>query len=252
MVLKCKDTKLACSFFNTNMTKKMFNPRNLLTYITFTAALIVSGCDLKVKPIEGGKEIAQEVERHKIKRLTQNDILAAAQKAGDSVVVVAQQQLDARLQAGMHQGGIATAMDYCQPENYTEVQDLAHKFGGTSQRTGTRLRNPQNKPDATVAAILTKYEQGELKEPQVVALNQTELLYTSPIYIRNQNCLQCHGTVGKEISASDYEQIKQKYPNDAAVNYKEGELRGIWYITFNKKELVTYLNDQPKKSRRPR
>ncbi|WP_242926217.1 Tll0287-like domain-containing protein [Pontibacter vulgaris] len=228
----------------------MFKPRNLLTYITFTAALIVSGCDVKVKPIEGGKEIARELERHKIKRLTQKDILAAAQKAGDSVVTVAQQQLDAKLQAGLQQGGVATAIPYCQPENYTEVQELAHKFGGTPHRTGTRLRNPQNKPDATIAAILAKYEKGQLKEPQVVALNQNELLYTSPIYIRNQNCLQCHGTVGNEITSAAYEKIKQKYPADAAINYKLGELRGMWHITFNKKELVTFLNDQPKKRRR--
>ncbi|MFD2246795.1 c-type heme family protein [Pontibacter ruber] len=234
------------------MAKKMFNCRTFLISITFLGASIVSGCDLKVKPIEGGKEIAQEVERHKIKRLTQNDILKAAQKAGDSVVVVAQQELDARLQEELQKGGVAAAMAYCQPENYEAVNALEEKFGATAQRTGTRLRNPANKAGGQAAAILAQYEKGALKEPQVVALNNEELLYTSPIYIRNQNCLNCHGTIGQNIAAADYEKIKQKYPTDAATGYQTGELRGMWHITFRKKEFIAYLNDQPKKSRRRR
>jgi hypothetical protein len=252
MVLKYKDTKLACSFFNTNLAKKMFNCRTFLLTITFLAALLVSGCEVKVKPIEGGKQIAQELERHKIKRLTQADILQAAQKAGDSLVAVAQQQLDAKLQEELAKGGVATAMAYCQPENYETVNALEEKFGATARRTSNKLRNPANKAGGKAASILQQYNTGRLQQPQVVALNNEELLYTSPIYIRNQNCLNCHGVVGQDVAAKDNELIKQKYPADAATGYKAGELRGMWHITFNKHEFVTYLNDQPKKRRKPK
>ena len=86
----------------------------------------------------------------------------------------------------------------------------------------------------------------------MVAINQEELLYTAPIYIRNESCLQCHGSPGQEIAETDYALVKEKYPNDQAINYKKGDLIGMWHITFNKMDLVAYLNDQPKKSRRPR
>lgn len=230
----------------------MFNYRSLSAPITLLLVLIVSGCEVKVKPIEGGKEIAQELERRKIKRLTQQDILNAALKAGDSVVVVAQQLLDTRLAEQLAAGGVAAALPYCQPENYAEVEALQHTFGGIARRTGTRLRNPQNQPSAPVAAALERYSSKPEQKPQVVALNERELLYTAPIYIRNGHCLSCHGTPGQDLTEADYTLIQQKYPEDKAIHYKAGELRGMWHITFDKMDLVAYLNDQPKKSRRRR
>jgi hypothetical protein len=230
----------------------MFKAHSLSVFITLTVALIVSGCEVKVKPIEGGKEIAQELERHKIKRLTQEDIQNAARKHGDSIVVVAQQLLDARLAEQLAQGGVAAAIPYCQPENYEEVEALQDKFGAMTRRLSSRPRNPQNKPDAAMADLLTRYSKSQVQGSQLEALNQDELRYTTPIYIRNENCLRCHGTPGQEIATADYALIKEKYPDDQAINYKTGDLVGIWHITFDKMDLVAYLNDQPKKSRRKR
>lgn len=230
----------------------MFNRRSLPAIITLIVVLIVSGCDVKVKPIEGGKEIAQELERHKIKRLTQKDILNAALKHGDSVVVVAQQLQDARLAEHLAQGGVAAAMPYCQPENFEEVEELQHKFGAISRRFSARPRNPQNQPDAATAQTLARYSSGQEHGAKIEALNQEELLYTRPIYVRSESCLSCHGTPGQEIAGTDYALIKEKYPNDQATGYKKGDLIGVWYLTFDKMDLVAYLNDQPKKSRRPR
>lgn len=215
-------------------------------------ALIVSGCDVKVKPIEGGKEIAQELERHKIKRLTQQDILDAALKHGDSIVVVAQRLQQTRLNEHLAQGGVAAAMPYCQPENFEEVETLQDKFGAISRRYSERPRNPQNKPDAATAQLLAGYSKGQERGSTVEALSQNEIRYTSPIYLRDQNCLSCHGTVDQQVREADYALIKQKYPQDQATSYQQGDLMGVWQLTFDKMDLVAYLNDQPKKSRRPR
>ncbi|WP_018476302.1 Tll0287-like domain-containing protein [Pontibacter roseus] len=207
---------------------------------------------MKIKPIEGGKEIAQEAERHKVKRLTQQDILNAARKAGDSVVALATQQWDARLIEQLTQGGVAAAMPHCQPENYEEVEALQHKYGAISRRVSGRPRNPQNQLDAQVTTTLQRYTQSQSDSAEVVALNQEELLYTAPIYVRQENCLNCHGTPGKELAPADYTLIQEKYPKDQAINYKKGDLIGMWHITFDKADFVAFLNDQPKKSRRRR
>lgn len=230
----------------------MFNSRSLSAIITLSAALLVSGCDFKVKPIEGGKEIAQELERHKIKRLTQQDILDAALKHGDSVVAVAQRLHHTRIATEFEQGGVAAAIPYCQPENYEEVEALQDKFGAISRRFSARARNPQNKPAGATAQALARYGSGQERGSRVEALNQNQIHYTSPIFLSDESCLNCHGTVGQEISQTDYTLLKGKYPQGQATGYKLGDLMGMWELTFDKMDLVAYLNEQPKKSRRPK
>ncbi len=224
----------------------------MLTSITLAIAVIVSGCEVKVKPIEGGKEIAKELERHKIKRVTDRDFVAAARVAGDSIVKVAEQELEARLQAALQEGGISTALPYCVPENYPEVEALETTYGAVARRTSSRLRNPQNKTDENTAAMLARYESGDLKEAQALEPTGETLLYTATIHISSESCLRCHGTPGEELLTANAETIKQSYPSDEAIGYRMGELRGMWHITFDKKKFVAYLNDQPKKSRRKR
>lgn len=230
----------------------MFSQRIMLSAITLFVVYIVSGCDVKVKPIEGGKEIAAELERHKIKRVTHTQILEATRKAGDSIVTVATQEVGQLLQEKLKEGGVAAALPYCPPENFAAIKALEEKYGATAHRTSSKLRNPNNKPEEKIDFYLQQYEQDKLKEPQVLELSQQDLLYTAPIYIRSEACLRCHGTPGQEIAAQDYQLLQQNYPNDQATGYKMGELRGMWYIRFTKKGIVTDLNAQPKKSRKPK
>ncbi|TXK51308.1 DUF3365 domain-containing protein [Pontibacter qinzhouensis] len=225
----------------------MFHLPRILYYITLAAACIVSGCEVKVKPVEGGKEIAKELERRKIKRVTGAQIQEAALNAGDSIVAAAQYQMDLYLQQHLDSGGVAAAMAYCRPEQFEIVQAMEQKYGGTAGRTSLKLRNPANKAEGAVAVALQQYTEGQLQEPVLQELNREELLYTAPIYIRSESCLRCHGTPGKELSDADNELLKQQYPTDQATRYATGDLRGMWHIRFNKQTLVTDMTTQPKK-----
>jgi len=44
------------------------------------------------------------------------------------------------------------------------------------------------------------------------------------------NCLQCHGT---EISPAVSAKLTELYPQDKAVGYKEGDLRGAFVVVKN-------------------
>ena len=46
-------------------------------------------------------------------------------------------------------------------------------------------------------------------------------------------CLTCHGIVGETLLPENDEKIKTLYPEDKAVGYSEGDLRGVWSIMFN-------------------
>ena len=58
-----------------------------------------------------------------------------------------------------------------------------------------------------------------------------EIHFFKPILLQAM-CLNCHGSPGEHIQAPTLARIQQLYPNDRAVNFKEGDLRGVWHIIF--------------------
>ncbi|MDX5443824.1 MAG: DUF3365 domain-containing protein [Hymenobacteraceae bacterium] len=226
-----------------------------LLVVLSAAAGIVASCD--TKQIEGSKEIAAEIERHKVKRFTKDQIHTAAMQAGDSIVNLAQDEMVKLLHYGLESGGVEEAMEYCYPAKYPTVELLANYYGATVSRTSTQLRNPDNKPFAAADTVLQHYAAEAQKGavPATGKLTQTAddvLLYTRPITISNAVCLKCHGKVGEKIVATDYAAIKAKYPADEAVGYKEGEWRGMWQIRFPYKGLLNHLTQTGRKKSRRR
>ena len=55
--------------------------------------------------------------------------------------------------------------------------------------------------------------------------------YYAPILFEKK-CLMCHGTVDRELTKKADSIIKSFYPNDLATGFSEGDLRGIWSISF--------------------
>ncbi|ADV46193.1 Tll0287-like domain-containing protein [Nitratifractor salsuginis] len=97
------------------------------------------------------------------------------------------------------------------------------------RRTALKYRNPDNKPDATDVKVMEQMEAaakaGKLeKKPVVVKVGETERVYV-PL-IAQKACLKCHGPVEK-IDPKVKETIAKHYPDDKAVGFHEGDLRGV-------------------------
>ncbi|MBK6391451.1 MAG: hypothetical protein IPF70_12915 [Saprospiraceae bacterium] len=45
----------------------------------------------------------------------------------------------------------------------------------------------------------------------------------------------CHGSKSADIAPAVRDQLQTKLPLDMAYDYKVGDLRGMWHITFEKK-----------------
>ena len=88
--------------------------------------------------------------------------------------------------------------------------------------------------------ILVKMSSSNPMKPVLVSENG-QMVYYKPIKIAMPACLNCHGSAGKEIDTKTLEIITQKYPDDMATGYKEGDLRGLWKITFLKNNVVNSL-----------
>ncbi|NNK21683.1 MAG: DUF3365 domain-containing protein, partial [Flavobacteriaceae bacterium] len=69
--------------------------------------------------------------------------------------------------------------------------------------------------------------------PILKEMANDEVYYYSPI-TTNAMCLQCHGTPDKEIQQPVQLALKNYYPEDKAVGYVDGEVRGMWKIQFVK------------------
>jgi len=151
---------------------------------------------------------------------------------GDTISNLVQKVLLANVMQAMKSGGPGFAVTYCNEKAMPLTDSLAKAHNCVIQRVSDKYRNPSNKLSETDAEVFTAMN-ASLKP--VLLSENGYLIYYKPIKIAMPACLTCHGTEGKELDAKTAEIIRQKYPNDLATGYKEGDLRGFWKITFQGK-----------------
>lgn len=146
-------------------------------------------------------------------------------------------ELSTTLTNKMKSGGLVEAVEFCNVAALPITQKMSDTHGVSIKRTSLKIRNPLNKPSENEILILkefqSKLDSGVLVEP-VVKLNENDIPnYYAPIFVE-MKCLVCHGTLNQELSQAADSIIKINYPNDLATSFKEGDLRGIWSISFSK------------------
>ena len=120
----------------------------------------------------------------------------------------------------------------------TTAQEMGKKYNATLpedssiRRTALKYRNPNNKPDATDVEVMEKLKADKtFDKPLVVDMGDSFRVYKAlPV---KKPCLVCHGDT-KKMSSSMLETLKKNYPDDMAVNFKEGDFRGVIVSTIKK------------------
>ncbi len=197
---------------------------------------------------DAGKKVDKEqVDRMKksteVKKVSEAEIISKALEWGDELSQEAQATLMGALQKAIEERGAAGAVEFCNIEALPLTQSVAEKHGVSINRVSEMNRNPKNAPQAVESPLLEAYaynaEEGIQNAPNVQKLEDGEtLLFTKAIVIPGGLCLNCHGSVGEEIAQDTHEKIQSLYPDDKAVGYKVGDLRGMWSIRIPKKEVV--------------
>ncbi|MCB0560997.1 MAG: DUF3365 domain-containing protein [Lewinellaceae bacterium] len=145
--------------------------------------------------------------------------------------------LSGKLRSALQEEGVPGAVAYCNLVAYPLVDSLSQVHQATIRRTSLKIRNPKDKPTATELAVLETYhanaEKGASLLPGVVAIDQSTVAYYAPI-LTQELCLQCHGKIGETLKAEDYTLVKELYPEDEAIGYQSGDLRGMWSVTFRR------------------
>lgn len=187
-------------------------------YFVSVLALVLAGCsDTRRDPdaAAAGAEPAPEVQ-------------AAVAEIGEEAAQALRAGLLGRLTAAIQEGGPEAAIDVCAREALPLTDSIARAGAGDMavKRTALRLRNPANAPDALELAALQWFEEHDAERPSyLVQADGNGYRYNAPLRIA-AICTNCHGPADA-LSEGVRAALDRQYPDDAAVGYAEGELRGI-------------------------
>ncbi len=139
----------------------------------------------------------------------------------------------------MKAGGPVAAIEACQGAAPGIAADQSTAHGVTVGRTALLVRNPANAPDAWERKVLesfaAKIEAGAA--PDTVDFGEVveeggrkTFRYMKAIPMAAEPCMLCHGTELKpEIAA----EITKRYPQDKAVGFTPGKLRGAFTVKLS-------------------
>jgi hypothetical protein len=197
--------------------------------------MVVLACNSKHISDAEREKVKSEMKNRELKKLLDADILNEGKRKSAMLADSAQALLLAELQRVIAEQGIEEAIPYCHSNAYKLVADVAGENGTTIKRVSEKNRNPENTHDATELEILEAYtyaaEQNiALTEEVRFSEDKRYVLYTKPIRMQSALCLNCHGTIGKEVLPAVADKIASLYPDDKAIGYQLGELRGMWSI----------------------
>jgi hypothetical protein len=155
---------------------------------------------------------------------------------GKEIAQATFKKLSGELMAQMKAGGPVKAIPFCNLEAVPLVDELSKEYNAIIKRTSDQLRSCDNEPTERELVIINEYQELlQAKQPIVPIVELDEegkKHFYAPIKI-SAKCLVCHGEKGNTLANKTDSIVKSLYPNDLAIGYKDGDLRGIWSITFN-------------------
>lgn len=156
---------------------------------------------------------------------------------GNEIAQATQKTLGSNLSQKMKNGGVEAAIPFCNTMAMPLTAKMEAKYEVTIKRVSSKIRNEANSPSRAELKTIEIYQDlllsGRGLDPVIEDNNENKIHYYAPILMQKK-CLTCHGVLGAELTAQTDSLIKSIYPNDKATGFKEGELRGIWSITFTK------------------
>lgn len=156
---------------------------------------------------------------------------ARAVEIGGAAADVLARTLGSRLAAALSQGGTVQALVFCsgRAQDLTDSVSTTLPPGLAVGRTSLRVRNPANAPDALDRRVLLDFEEAatsgrSLPGEEVRPGPGDEVRYYRPLVV-TEMCLGCHGPV-EEIAPAVRDVLNARYPDDRAVGYGVGDVRG--------------------------
>ena len=144
--------------------------------------------------------------------------------------------LGKNLMNAINENGAVGALKFCNEKAYPLTDSMARMLKASIKRVSDKPRNKNNLANdnetAHIQAFKESLAKGEKPKPYVMEINGKMVGHYA--IITNKMCLQCHGTVNKDILPETFSKIKSLYPGDMATGYAENQVRGIWIVEMEK------------------
>lgn len=146
------------------------------------------------------------------------------------------------LSAEIAQGGVASAVGVCNEKAPQMAKAASQQTGWAIRRVSLRNRNPKAVPDAWERAALEEFDRRAAAGESPATLEKSALVeeggrkefrYMKALPVQ-QMCLSCHGAT-EAIPADVAAKLHALYPDDKAVGYSLGQIRGA--MTIRKPQL---------------
>jgi hypothetical protein len=124
------------------------------------------------------------------------------------------------------------AMQSCHIDSLLISQRMARE-GVAAGRTSDRLRNPTHAPRPWAAALVHANAGRQARDVEGFAVDLGDRLGVLRPIAERPMCATCHGPAGR-LSPAIRAQIAERYPADKAVGFKEGEIRGWFWVEIPK------------------
>ncbi len=150
-------------------------------------------------------------------------------------------ELGGKLQAALKDGGPVNALGVCTIEAPAIAQRISEEEKITIRRVSSKPRNStMGVPNDWQTKALQLFEEALARGDKPADIefveavkagsgSRMELRFAKPIVMQPQ-CTACHGSP-EQISPEVKAKLNELYPNDKAVGYKPGELRGALVVS---------------------
>ncbi len=210
-----------------------------LLFLILLFPIFLMACE--PEKLERGKEMAVEAERHKVKRITPEDMEARALSAGDTLVRLVE---SAFLQLAESQPK-EQALFVAAPDKLPQVQALL-------QRYNAKLTRQQFSSQAEAKAYLSKHSLSVNAAAVGFSVAKQEFLYQRPILIKRRNCASCDEPSLLDFSAPELDKLRVFSSSGKPDGYEEGQVAGIWHLRFPRHKVVEQITLKTKVSLRGR
>ena len=130
-------------------------------------------------------------------------------------------------------GGPAHAISVCAEKAPAIARNLSNETGWIVKRVSLKARNSQSAiPDDWEKEVLKQFDQRQANGESASQMAYSEIVGNKFRFMKAQGveavCLSCHAAkIKPEVEAA----LKEKYPDDKALGYTLGQVRGAFSLT---------------------
>lgn len=159
---------------------------------------------------------------------------AVLEAKAQNVIEIFQKTLKGELMTAMQNGGPIAAVEICNEKAPQISEKINLEEGVIISRTSLKVRNPLNEPDVWEKQTLEAFELRKKNGESLDVLKASKydgdvFTYLKPIPMMGM-CATCHGS---NIAKPLYTHIQKFYPNDKAIGFKPGDIRGAFIVKIN-------------------